>query len=97
MTNKAQITHPFADASPGEVFDAGKQALNQLGYAIVKDRSFAYLLQARKTEQTTTIDLNFIVNAFEKVVNLTLSSETADEDVLHAAGKQVIETLQEQL
>lgn len=97
MTAKAQITHQFADVSPGEVFDAGKQALNQLGYAIVKDRSFAYLLQARKTEATGTIDVNFIVNAFEKVVNLTLSSEMAADDALHAAGQQVIETLQKQL
>ncbi len=97
MTTTAQITHPFADESPGEVFEAGKQALNELGYAIVKDRSFAYLLQARKTHLSDTIDVNFIVNAFEKVVNLTLSSETADEDALTAAGQRVIEMFQEQL
>jgi hypothetical protein len=91
-----KISEKFESVKPGEVFDAGRTSLADLDMEIVKDRSFALLLQARTTGDHV-INANFIVNGFQNEFSLTLTSETADQEALHALAERFKVTLYQHL
>jgi hypothetical protein len=91
-----QVSQKFEAVKPGEVFEAGRASFADLEMEIVKDRSFALLLQTRLTGKDV-INANFIVNGFQNEFTLTLTSETADDDALQSLAGRFVERLNQQL
>ena len=97
MIEKLQISEHYEGIKPDQVFEAGKLAFSKLGMDIVKDRSFAFLLQGSVSLEENLINANFIVNAFQNLLNLTLTSETASMEALNSFAKSFLETLRSNL
>lgn len=91
-----KVTEIFEDRNPAQVFEAGRVAFADLDMRIVKDRSFALLLQACTTGDHVT-NANFIVNGFQNEFTLTLASETADQDALKILANRFVEALNNHL
>lgn len=94
--NNHKISEKFESVKPEQVFEAGRTSFVDLEMEIVKDRSFALLLQVR-TKGDHVINANFIVNGFQNEFTLTLTSETADAEALHALAEQFAERLKQHL
>ena len=92
-----QFKGKYEGIKPNQVFDAGKTAFVSLGMEIVKDRSFAFLLQTKTSGGADVINANFIVSPFQNEYNLTLTSETADQETLDAFAKAFADKLKENL
>jgi len=91
-----KISEKFEVLKPGEVFEAGRASFADLEMEIVKDRSFALLLQTRLTGEDV-INANFIVNGFQNEFTLTLTSETADDNALLSLARRFVERLNQHL
>lgn len=91
-----KISEKFKSVKPAQVFEAGRNSFADLEMEIVKDRSFALLLQVRMTGEHV-INANFIVNGFQNEFTLTLTSETADQEALHALAERFKVTLYQHL
>jgi hypothetical protein len=94
--NNYKISEKFESVKPEQVFDAGRASFADLEMEIVKDRSFALLLQTRLTGNDV-INANFIVNGFQNEFTLTLTSETADQEALQELAERFVERLNQQL
>jgi hypothetical protein len=92
--NNYKISEKFESLKPEQVFEAGRTSFADLEMEIVKDRTFALLLQVRTTGDHE-INANFIVNGFQNEFTLTLTSETADAEALHALAEQFAERLKQ--
>lgn len=94
---KFQVTEKYEGIKAERVFEVGKLTFSDLGMKIIKDRSFAFLLQGSLSVGENLINANFIVSAFQNEINLTLTSETADKEVLSDSAKRFMETLKSRL
>lgn len=94
--NNYKISEKFEAVKPGEVFEAGRTSFDDLEMEIVKDRSFALLLQTRLTGNDV-INANFIVNGFQNEFTLTLNSETAGADAMQSLAERFVERLNQHL
>jgi hypothetical protein len=92
---KFQFQEKYEGHKPEQVFNAGKAAFEALGMAVVKDRSFAFLLQTKTSGDADVINANFIVSPFQNEYNLTLTSETTDQETLEAFAKAFADKLKE--
>jgi len=91
--SKLQINEKFEGLTSEQVFEASKAAFNELGMVVFKVRSFAFLLQARTASEEDLVNANLIVSAFENEFNLTLSSETVDQESLIDLADKFIEKI----
>lgn len=94
--NNYKISEKFESLKPEHVFEAGRTSFADLEMEIVKDRSFALLLQVRTTGDHV-INANFIVNGFQNEFTLTLTSDTADAEALHTLAERFAERLKQHL
>lgn len=90
---KLNVSEKFEGIQPAQVYEAGQAAITDLAMEVVKLRSFALLVQAKYTGPDHQVNVNFIVNAFQNECNLTLASETADEETLKALAGRFIDAL----
>lgn len=90
------ISEKFEAVKPDQVFAAGRNAFADLDMEIVKDRSFALLLQARTTG-ADPINANFMVNGFKNEFSLTLTSERANPEGLQALAESFKQALEQHL
>lgn len=91
------ISEKISGYKAEQLFTAGRSSLNELKMEIVKDRSIAFLLQARTTDRNDVINVNFIVNAFQNECSLALTSETADQETLKVLAGQLMDALKRHL
>jgi RNA binding exosome subunit len=91
------ISEKISGHKAEQLFKAGRSSLEELKMEIVKDRSIAFLLQARTTDRDDVINVNFIVNAFQNECSLALTSETAVHETLKVLAGQFIDALRRQL
>jgi len=94
---KFQVTEKYEGKKAEQVFEAGKLTFSDLGMKIVKDRSFAFLLQGSLFVEGNLINTNFIVNAFQNEINLTSTSEAAGKEMLSDFAERFMETLKSHL
>jgi hypothetical protein len=94
--NNYKIVEKFVSVKPNQVFEAGRTSFADLEMGIVKDRSFALLLQARRLGDHV-INANFIVDGFQNEFTLTLSSETANQEALQGLAERFTAKLNQYL
>lgn len=95
--NNFKISEKYVSFSADQVFKAGRASLTDLEMEIIKDRSIAYLLQARTIGGGDVINANIIVNAFQNEYSITLASETADQALLKVFADRFVEALKNHL
>jgi hypothetical protein len=91
--NQFMISEKFESIKADQLFNAGRTSLIDLGMEIIKDRSIAFLLQARTITEEVVINANFIVNAIQKEFSIILTSEIADLKLLKGFAERFIKTL----
>ena len=90
---KREITEKYTEQKPEQVFEAGKSVFEAMGFEIFKTRPFAFLIQAKKSDESGVVNANLIANAFSKEFTVTVKGEKESQETVDSIAQDIIDAI----